>query len=228
MAATVFYTPRWRVVDANGDPINGAILSFFEAGTLTPLPVYSDVDLTISLGVTVAADAGGLFPEMFMLPQAYDITLTTSAGVPVWSAVDYFPPQAASSANVDFTATAGVAFAAGEGGYVSDGSGALNAGQMYKWDADLAYASETPETGIAVTAIAAGASGLFRTNGKITGLAGLIPGALYYISGTAGAISLTPGTFSRQIGQAESTTVLIVATNPPKSTLNIIEVDVFT
>lgn len=217
MALTAFYAARFRAVDANGDPIPGAILSFFEAGTATPLAVYSDVDGTVPLGVTVTADAGGLFAEIFMLPQAYDITLTTSAGVSVWTAVDWFPPQAASSANVDQTWTAGVTFAAGEGAYLSDGSGGLNAGQAYKWDADLAYASDTPETGFAVAAIAAGASGLFRTAGQVTGLVGLTPGALYFISGTAGAITTTPGAFPRLVGQALSTTVLAVQTNPPLS-----------
>lgn len=217
MALTTYYSPRWRAIDANGDPIAGAVLSFFEAGTVTPLPVYADVDGNTALGVTVTADAGGLFAEMFMLPQAYDITLKTSAGVTVWTAVDWFPPQAASSANVDQTWTAGVAFAAGEGGYISDGSGGLNAGQAYKWDADLAYASDTPETGFAVSAVAAGAQGLFRTAGQVTGLTGLTPGALYFISGTAGAITVTPGAFPRLVGQALSTTVLAVQTNPPLS-----------
>lgn len=228
MALTVFYTPRWTAVDANGVSLPNAVLAFFEAGTSTPLPVYADVDGITSLGVTVTADSGGLFAEMFMLPQAYDINLSDENGVPVWSAVDWFPPQAASSANVDLTGTAGEAFNPGEGGYMSDGSDGKNAGQWYKWDADLAYASGTPETGFAVAAIALGDTGLFRTSGKVTGLSGLTPGALYYISGTAGAISTTPGVSGRMVGQAESTTVLVVQTNPPQNTLNIIEVDVFT
>src|SRR3990167_10153775 len=135
MALTTYYTPRWRALDANGDPIAGAYLEFFEAGTATPLAVYSDVDGTISLGAVVTANAGGLFAEMFMLPQAYDIDLYTSAGVLVWSAVDWFPPQAASAGNIDITAVAGVTFTAGETAYLSDGSGGLNAGQMYKGDA---------------------------------------------------------------------------------------------
>lgn len=215
MALTTFYTPRFQSLDDNGAILSNGYLEFFEAGTSTPLAVYADVDGITSLGVVVTADISGLFPEMFMLPQAYDINLYDENDVLIWSAVDWFPPQAASSANQDSTGTAGVTFAAGEGGYMSDGSAGLNAGQWYKWDADLSYASETPETGFAVAAIAAGDQGLFRTAGKVTGLSGLTPGARYFISGTAGAIATTAGTFTRMVGQAESTTVLMVQTNPP-------------
>ena len=232
MSATTFYAGRYRAIDANGDPINGAILSFFEAGTATPLNVYADVDLSTSLGAVITADSGGLFAELFMLPQAYDITLTTSAGAPVWTVEDWFPPQAASSANLDVTAIAGVTFSANEVGYISDGSGGLNAGQMYKADADLIYASLTPEVYVAVSAVTAGDSGLFREAGIVTGLAGLTPGALYYVSGTAGAISTSVGSFIRFVGQAKSTTALFVSTNPPpgsfvNSESNILAVQVF-
>jgi len=215
MPASVFYTPRWRAIDGNGDPIADAMLEFLEAGTSTPLPVYADVDLDNSLGNEVDADSGGLFPEMFMLPQAYDVNLYDGDGVLVWSAVDFYPPVAASSSNTDITGTAGVSFAVGEGGYLSDGSDGNNAGQWYKWDADLSYASESPQTGFAVAPLTAGESGLFRTSGKVTGLSGLTPGATYFISGTAGAIATSPGTYPRLVGQAESTTVLVVQTNPP-------------
>lgn len=217
MSATTFYPGRYRAIDANGNPIAGATLTFVEAGTATPLNVYADVDLTASLGAVVTADSGGLFAELFMLPQAYDITLKTAAGVTVWTAVDWFPPQAASSANLDVTAIAGVTFAAGDVGYISDGSGGLNAGQMYKADASLIYASLTPEVYVAVVAVTAGDSGTFREAGIVTGLAGLTPGALYYLGGPAGLISTGPGSFIRFVGQAKSTTALFVSTNPPPS-----------
>lgn len=215
MALTVFYTPRWRAIDANGDPLPNAVLEFFEAGTSTPLPVYADVDGNTALGVTVTSDLGGLFPEMFMLPQAYDINLYDENAVLVWSGVDWFPPQAASASSVSLLAVAGVTFAAGETAYMSDGSGGLNAGQMYKGDADLEYASNSPWAFFAPGAVTIGATGLFTSEGSISGLSGLTPGARYYMSGTAGAISVTPGTFPRVVGQARSTTELAIATNPP-------------
>ena len=215
MALTVFYTPRWRAIDANGNPMNGAILKFYEAGLSTPLAVYADVNGSTPLGVTVTADAGGLFPEIFMAAQAYGVELYTSANVLVWSADNFFPPQPASASSVSLLAVAGVSFTAGDSGYMSDGSGGLNAGQMYKGDADLEYAANSPMVYFAVGAITAGATGLFISEGAVTGLSGLTPGARYYLSGTAGAITTTPGTWPRFVGQARTTTELALASNPP-------------
>ncbi len=51
--------PGWRALDANGDVVSGAILEFFESGTTTPLEVFSDSDLSTSLGTSITCDAGG-------------------------------------------------------------------------------------------------------------------------------------------------------------------------
>lgn len=215
MALTVFYTPRARLVNTTGQPMNGCKFRFYEAGTSTPLDVFSDVDGQNSLGPVVTADSAGLFVEIFMLPQAYKVEFYTAADVLVWTADDFFPPAAAEAANNDFTAIAGVAFSAGELAYISDGSGALNAGQAYKADADLEYASATPEMGFVVSAVSIGETVTLRAAGVLSGLTGLTPGALYFVSASAGAINTTPGLFRRMVAQAKSTTELIVATNPP-------------
>lgn len=215
MALTVFYTPRWRAIDANGNPMSGAILKFYEAGLVTPAPVYADVNGSTPLGVTVTADGGGLFAEIFMAAHAYGVELYTSANVLVWSADNFLPPQPASASSVALLAVAGITFAAGETAYMSDGSGALNAGQMYKGDADLDYASFTPMVYMTTDAINVGETGLFISEGVVTGLSGLTPGAAYYLSGTAGQLSATPGVFTRRVGQARTTTELAFASNPP-------------
>src|SRR5690606_12237717 len=51
--------PGWRALDANGNPFADAVLSFFEAGTSDALEVFSDYDLSISLGTEVDCNAGG-------------------------------------------------------------------------------------------------------------------------------------------------------------------------
>lgn len=53
------FPPSLRVTDADGNPVAGAKLKFFEAGTSTPLPVYSDDGLTTSLGTVVHCDSAG-------------------------------------------------------------------------------------------------------------------------------------------------------------------------
>lgn len=51
--------PGFRVTDANGNPVSGAKLKFYEAGTTTPKTVYSNEPLSVSLGSVVTCDAGG-------------------------------------------------------------------------------------------------------------------------------------------------------------------------
>jgi hypothetical protein len=51
--------PGWRAMDDNGDPFPDAVLSFFNAGTTDTRTVYSDSNLSTSLGVAVACDSGG-------------------------------------------------------------------------------------------------------------------------------------------------------------------------
>jgi hypothetical protein len=47
------------VLDANGDPVSGGTVNFFEAGTTTPATVYSDAALSASLGSSVSTNAAG-------------------------------------------------------------------------------------------------------------------------------------------------------------------------
>lgn len=83
-------SPLDRATDANGNPVPGAKLKFYEAGTSTPKTVYSDSGLTQSLGSTVTCDAGG-YPtsdgstqvSIYVGSDAYKLVVTTSADVTV-------------------------------------------------------------------------------------------------------------------------------------------------
>lgn len=83
-------SPLDRATDANGNPVPGAKLKFYEAGTSTPKTVYSDSALTQSLGSTVTCDAGG-YPtsngstqvSIYVGSDAYKLVVTTSADVTV-------------------------------------------------------------------------------------------------------------------------------------------------
>lgn len=57
--AIAVLAPGQRVLDANGDPVPGARLRFFNAGTSTPKTVYADQELSVALGTVVYCDAGG-------------------------------------------------------------------------------------------------------------------------------------------------------------------------
>ena len=57
--STTVLEPGFRVTDANGDPVSGAKLKFYDSGTTTPKTVYADSALSTSLGSTVTCDSGG-------------------------------------------------------------------------------------------------------------------------------------------------------------------------
>ena len=76
--------------DANGDPLAGGKLYSYEAGTSTPLALYSDVDLTTPYANPIVLDADGRPPDgpVFLQPQGYKFILTDSDDVQVWSLDD--------------------------------------------------------------------------------------------------------------------------------------------
>ena len=83
MAAQLLIPP-FRATDASGNPISGAKWKFYITGTLTPATVYSNDELTTSLGSVVTADSGGKFSPIYGDASiAYRAILTTSADVPV-------------------------------------------------------------------------------------------------------------------------------------------------
>lgn len=60
MSATcVFNGPFITIFDANGDPVVGAKITTFEAGTSTPLNVYTDSDLTIAWSQPIVTNSAG-------------------------------------------------------------------------------------------------------------------------------------------------------------------------
>jgi hypothetical protein len=76
--------PAPRAVDSGGAPLPGALLQFFLTGTTTPASVYASAALTTPLSNPVVADAGGLFPPIYLDPSAAcRCQLLTSGGVVV-------------------------------------------------------------------------------------------------------------------------------------------------
>lgn len=80
--------PGTRITDGAGTPVNGAILQFFAAGTSTPLEVFSDADLSESLGVEVTCNSVGLptsdgnaVVEIYTGTDPFKLEITDSDGV---------------------------------------------------------------------------------------------------------------------------------------------------
>lgn len=71
-----FTLPKTKSTNDSNDPVSGAKLYFFDAGTTNPRTVYQDKDLTTAHGVFVQADANGVFPQIYPPIGDYDVLMT--------------------------------------------------------------------------------------------------------------------------------------------------------
>lgn len=87
------FDPGYRVTDnSTGAVASGAVLEFYDAGTTNPKTVYSDKDLTTSLGTTVTCDSLG-YPTsdgstktlVYVGATSYKIIAKTSGGTTLWT-----------------------------------------------------------------------------------------------------------------------------------------------
>lgn len=68
-----------RALDTNGEPVSGARLRIFEAGTSTPVTAYSDEAMVTPHATPIVAASNGVFDPIYVPVGAYKVTLTTSA-----------------------------------------------------------------------------------------------------------------------------------------------------
>ena len=81
-----FLLPRATAFDANGDPISGAKLEFFESGTSTQQNTFSDDALTTPNTNPVIADSAGRFGDIFLITADYKVTLSDADDNVIWTA----------------------------------------------------------------------------------------------------------------------------------------------
>ena len=87
MSGSLFYTPRFRAVNAAGLMLAGARLYFYRAGTAVLAASYADSALTVQNANPVIADTYGEFRAIYLDPDAgydYRVVLQTAEGVQVW------------------------------------------------------------------------------------------------------------------------------------------------
>lgn len=105
----LIYDSRFRVFDSNGDPLAGATLTIYDAGTTNLASIYRDAALTTPMTNPTSSadvsDAAGWFPQVFTAEGVFlDITLKDSDGATVKTYVDV--PSLGSESNTfsrDFT-----------------------------------------------------------------------------------------------------------------------------
>lgn len=215
MGGTAYPFVKPQFFDDNGDPASGYQLFTYAAGTTTKQDTFSDADLTSANTNPIVLDSAGR-ASIFLAPQTYKFVLapptdTDPPAAPVWT-MDDVAALSAFNPTLDVQALAGEALSPGECVHLADGSGGLTAGSWYKTDADNYYQSSTaPLLGYPTAIIPSGETGTVRIMGRVTGLSGLVAGARYYVSNApSGAITTTRLPNIRLVGQADSSTSLVL------------------
>lgn len=212
MSGVISPNPKFLGTDNNNEPVVGGKLFTYISGTTTKQTTYNSS--VISPGNAnsnpVVMDSAGRATVFLDPTLAYKFVFSPSTDTdppvsPYWT-VDGISESV--TTNLEVTGTAGETIAVGEHVYLSDGTGGLTAGRWYLTDADLAYKSSSAAAlGVSLSALSAGQSGLIRTDGIYDAASGLSAGSIYYLSGTAGAItSAVPSTNARIVAQAYSST----------------------
>lgn len=234
--APKFYA--WNTI--TGEPLAGGLLYTVTAGGAYPgdaIATYTDVGLSVANSNPVVLNSAG-YCVIYLTPgTSYKYILYSSVdnlgvtnSVLQWTQDNIVGPPVSSGAT-DATGTAGENIATEDACYVSAGDGGKNAGQWYRASASHAYSSsEAGTVGLALTALATGSSGSFRTSGQmpITG-SSLNPGSKYYVGSGAGTLTTSSSLAnSRYIGEADGVNSINIAANPPQGeALNFIQIQAF-
>ena len=208
---TIIPSPIFTGLDTNGDPVNGGKLYTYSAGTTTAQTTYSDVNLTVANANPIVLDSAGRATVFVTTGSSFKYVLTDSADVTLWTA-DNIGAVPKSTATLDVTVTAGEDISALEACYISQGDGSKTTGRAYLTDADETYSSSLAITiGLAPSDITSGETGSIRLGGSLGGYTGLTAGSTQYVSATAGALTESAPSNVKIVGQATSTTSVMMA-----------------
>lgn len=226
---TITPAPYEQEIDANGEPISGALIYTYLAGTSTPATTWTTVNVSGGSAVPntnpIVADSAGRWVAFLQSGVSYKYVYCLpvspipppSSPPSAYKTVDNILAVPGETEALDVSGVLGEPVLETNLLYLSDGSGAKTAGKWYLGSSLNAYSSTTPEMGFAVSAGTTNDTIFIRQGGRVTGLSGLAAGAAYY-AGTAGAITAAPSMNARFVGQADSTTSLVVSPNPPPLT----------
>jgi hypothetical protein len=214
--ATLAPAPFQTFLDNSGRIVSGGCVWTYTAGTSTPATTYQDQAAATPNTNPIRSSSDGRFVAYLLPGSSYKFVYentpcSASSHGSVLKTIDNIGAVPVAGLNVDVSGTAGETLTAGQAVYLSDGSGGKTAGLWYRADSANTYSSSTAGTvGFTTAAVASGSAGSFRTVGRLTNLAGLTVGAAYYI-GAAGAITSTAPTNVRRVGDADSTTSLVIS-----------------
>lgn len=211
--------PWFTGFDNNGLPVSGGKICTYLAGSATPQATYTDVGLLVANSNPIILDPAGR-ATIFLSATSYKFvfrqpgTTTDCTTGTIIRTQDNIGAVPLAGTGASVLGTAGQALTLAEAVYLSDGSGGKTAGQWFPADSGSTYSNATPIIGFTPNAISSGAIGVITIGGSASGFTSLTVGAAYYVS-TAGTVTATPPSNARWVGQADTTTSLIVSANPP-------------
>lgn len=200
--------------DINGYAIASGTVTFKVTGTAVLAVVYADADGLVISPNPVVVDAAGRYSVWLTPGDVVDIEYRDALGTLI-KTVPGVMAMPGSSGNVDVTGLIGDAMVPGQFMFLADGTYGT-AGQWWATN-NIAAAMVTCTVGVALTTTPSGSIGTLRIAGRVTGLSGLVVGQRYYLTNVGYGLALTvpPGTYGRLVGQADTTTSLILWPNPP-------------
>jgi hypothetical protein len=216
VAYTIAPPPFQTALDDSGNIIVGGCIWTYAAGTTTPIATYSN-NAGSANSNPIVADYAGRFTAYLIAGTNYKFVFESACTAPAHGSTlrtaDNIAGVPSSAATTDTTGTAGETISVGQCAYLSDGSGGKTGGSWYKCDTANAYSNTLPVVGLAPAAITIGTTGTIRLAGPVTGLSALTVGSDYFV-GASGAIAATLPNGNRYLGRADTTSSLVVGTNP--------------
>ena len=173
--------------------------------TATPTATASVNATSFSVGANVSLNTTAIF----IGNSTVNTVITSSSIVGIVSSPTGFAT----------TLVAGETLAARDAVYVEPALTGGTAGRVYKMDADvLVKSTQAFFAGFALASASAAGNVTVQQSGVVSGLTGLTTGAVYYASGTAGAITATKPLHPVPIGIAISATQLLINTGIKRET----------
>lgn len=206
----------WQTFErTDGTPVAGGQLFTFQAGQGPAATTYLNSSGTPNTNPIILDAAGRA--TIFLAPGSYYYRLfdSVSNGSAFIKDQDNISSVPTSATQTVTPGIAGAALSDGQAVYLSDGSGALQAGRWYPAQANNPYSSTLPQVGFAIGAIPAGTSGSILLIGQVTSGIAVTVGQKYYIDATTpGAITSAAPNLARFVGVADSGTTLIAFPDP--------------
>lgn len=219
---TITPTPYQTAFDNSGRIISNSCIWTYAAGTTNAATTFAD-NVGTPNSNPIRSDSAGRFTAFLAGGNSYKFVYEAACVPPshgtTLRTADNIQAVPNSSLNVDVQGTAGENLSLNDVVFLSDGSRGNTAGLWYRARADFQDSSINALTiGMAPAVISVGVTGTIRIQGRMTGLSGLSASTpSFFVATSPGQLTSTAPLLARYVGDADSTTSLVLVPNPRKA-----------